>query len=44
MVDFEQVNISKGLGSLREKSPNTELFLVHILLYSDWIQENTDQK
>ena len=24
--------------------PNTELFLVCIFLYSDWIQENTDQK
>ena len=24
--------------------PNTELFLVRIFLYSDWIQENTDQK
>ena len=23
--------------SLREKCPNTELFLVHIFLYSDWI-------
>ena len=30
--------------SLREKCPNTELFLVRIFLYSDWIQENTDQK
>ena len=29
--------------SLREKFPNTEL-LVHIFLYSDLIQENTDQK
>ena len=30
--------------SLREKCPNTEFFLVRIFLYSDWIQENTDQK
>ena len=24
--------------ALREKRPNTELFLVHIFLHSDWIQ------
>ena len=30
--------------TLREKCPTTELFLVRIFLYSDWIQENTDQK
>ena len=30
--------------SLREKCPNTEFFLVRIFLYSDWIQENRDQK
>ena len=30
--------------ALREKSPNTELFLIHIFLYSIRIQENTDQK
>ena len=41
--------------SLREKCPNTDVFLVRIFLYSDWInlrkspylvriQENTDQK
>ena len=29
---------------LREKCPNTEFFLVGIFPYSDWIQENTDQK
>ena len=29
---------------MREKSPNTQFFLVGIFLYSDWIQENTDQK
>ena len=29
---------------LLEKCPNTELFLFRIFLYSDWIQENTDQK
>ena len=27
-----------------QKCPNTELFLVRIFLYSDWIQKNTDQK
>ena len=31
-------------SSLREMCPNTELFLVRIFLYSDWMQENTDQK
>ena len=30
--------------SLREKCPNTALFLALIFLYSNWIQENTDQK
>ena len=30
--------------ALREKCPNTELFLVRIFLYSVWIQKNTDQK
>ena len=29
--------------SLREKCPNTEFSLVFILLYSDWIQQNTNQ-
>ena len=28
--------------ALREKSSNMEFFLVHIFLYLDWIQENTD--
>ena len=32
------------MHTLREKCPNTELFLVRIFLYLDWIQENTDQK
>ena len=32
------------LYTLREKCPNTELFLVRIFLYSVRIQENTDQK
>ena len=27
--------------SRREKYPNTEVFLVRIFLYSDWIQKNT---
>ena len=30
--------------SLRGKCWNTEFFVVRIFLYSDWIQENTDQK
>ena len=30
--------------TLREKRSNTELFLVGIFPYLDWIQENTDQK
>ena len=33
----------RGL-SLREKCPNTELFLTRVFVYSVWIQENTDQK
>ena len=32
------------IASLREKCPNPELFLVRIFQYSDWKQENTDQK
>ena len=32
------------LQPLCEKCPNTELFLVRIFLYSDWIRENKDQK
>ena len=31
-------------ATLREKCPNTELFLVRILLYSVRIQENADEK
>ena len=30
--------------TLREKYPNTEFFLIRVFLYSDWIQENMDQK
>ena len=30
--------------SLREKYPDTELFLVRIFLYSDWIQKIADQQ
>ena len=36
--------ITPYLDTLREKCPNTELFLIRIFLYLDWIQENTDQK
>ena len=28
--------------TLRDKCPNTELFLVHIFLYSDWIRRFTE--
>ena len=31
-------------GSVREKCPNTEFFLVRISMYSVWMWENTDQK
>ena len=31
-------------STLREKCPNTELFLVRTFLYSVGIQENTEQK
>ena len=31
-------------NSLRGKWPNTVFFLVRSFLYSDWIQENTEQK
>ena len=34
----------KRAGSLREKCPNTEFFMVPIFLYLVRIQENTDQK
>ena len=36
--------MDKLLGSLCEKCPYTEFFLVRISPYLDWIQENTDQK
>ena len=29
---------------LREKCPNTELFLVHIFLHLDWMQKNKKKK
>ena len=35
--------MKKKNAPLREKSPNRELFLVYIFLYSVRIQENTDQ-
>ena len=51
---YKYQNWSKKIAiTLREKCSNTELFLVRIFLYSDWIskspfsiqiQENTDQK
>ena len=39
---FQQASHRKG--SLRETCPNTELFLVRIFQYLDWIQENRNQK
>ena len=33
----------KPLQSLREKYPNTELFLVRIFLYSDWIRREVSK-
>ena len=41
---FHLKSCTVNLLSLREKCPNTELFLVRIFLYSIRIQENTDQK
>ena len=45
---FELITRKFELGtrnsSLREKCPNTEIFLVGIFLYFPVIQENTDQK
>ena len=41
--NISYINISIIANSLDEKCPNTELFLVHIFLYSVGIQENTDQ-
>ena len=39
-----RTDLMQAYYSLREKCPNTELFLVRIFLYLDWIQKNTDQK
>ena len=44
MVSIFPSNPFHATGQLREKFPNTEFLLVHILLYSVRIQENTDQK
>ena len=38
---FGPVIIQFKSVALREKCPNMELFLVHILLYSDWIRRYT---
>ena len=35
---------SSSTCALRENYPNTEFLLVRLFLYSDGIQENTDQK
>ena len=46
-LDFQEAD-QKILGfrqySLREKSPNTEFFLVRIFQYSARVQENMDQR
>ena len=39
----QEINFNPEALTLREKCLNAELFLVLISLYSDWIQENTDQ-
>ena len=36
--------LTQANNSLRDKCLTTEFFLVRIFQYSDWIQENTDQK
>ena len=40
------LNLSENqlICALRKKCPSTAFFLVRVFLYSDWIQENTDQK
>ena len=42
--EFEFSLCSNQKKTLRENCPYTELFLVRIFLYSDWIKENTNQK
>ena len=53
LTPFQRSTKNPVKDQLREKCPNTELFLVRISLHSDWIvrdskryqiQENTDQK
>ena len=40
-IRYESINSNSFTA---QKCPNTELFLVHIFLYSVQIQENKDQK
>ena len=44
LFNFSKSNYSYFIFTLHEKCPNKELYLVYVFLYSDWIQENTDQK
>ena len=41
---FLILSLLSSFPSLFEKCPNTNFLLLCIFLYSDWIQENTDQK
>ena len=41
---FQISNNYYSAKHLRKMCSNTEVFLVRIFLYSDWIQKNTDQK
>ena len=44
LIQFMKNWLYSQAFALREKCPNTELFLVRIFLYSVQIQENTDQR
>ena len=43
-TDFYAFQLAAVGPTLCEKCLNTEFFMARIFLYSDWIQENTDQK
>ena len=44
MSIYDEEYCESFITSLREKCLNGVFFLVRIFLYSDWLQENTDQK
>ena len=44
LLKYTHPILNVSILALREKCPNTEFFLVRIFLYSDWIQENMDQR